>query len=813
MAEFEKGVVSPASRSEVVGEYPLVAWAAMARTAGRYPESRFYDDLAGLVTRGALDAQGLLEFARDGHGEVPDGFDARGLAWFAYVTASRVESPTRVADAVNLFDLALRAGGPRIFAKQLDFLWVQLLQIHGKLNEYESALKSSNVHGDVWWAAYTDTLHPSNSNASLDQWLELLSQPLREVGLEPVELLPDAGNMFDRVSASTDGVKCDAGPLVSVVVPVFNPGPSIRTAVRSLVSQSWGNLEILLCDDASTKNLDLLHEMSELDDRIRVVRSPVNRGAYAARNMGLGYAQGEFVTFNDADDWSHPRRVERQMRAIEGSAARASMSQSIRVTEQLRLTVVGRPPRRLNLSSMLFRREDVLTELGGFDAVRRGADSEFVNRFRTVFGASSIMELEEPLSLVQLTSGSLSRDDYRFLRTHPARLQYVANFRSWHSNLRPESGEGYIAPGARAPFPAPEHIEGTATTKLWLDVLVLANLSKFAPTVPDLSSEMKALHKHGFNVGVAEYLAPFDATDSIRLPRGGSLARLISTGAVHRILPGARVECGAVVVRDPAAVEAMPDVTLEGVRASKIVVVADYHPEGGLRYCPDAVSERLQRILGGSVRWVPATSEIGIALRESIGEATVSSPCLIGAFEGVGAPMPWHEKPRIGVVLGSVQRMGGRSRNRAFQDSLPAVHGQTILTWGPTRALPRAVAKGVVHANSNIVSASEFVRSVDVVIVPRAPGRGAHLDRTAVAAMASGRIVMLDRSYQAHFGDAALYLGEVSVDAHIDRLVCDPDCRKRLQERALEFVRTELSGRTYVESLSSVLEERFGESR
>ena len=53
-----------------------------------------------------------------------------------------------------------------------------------------------------------------------------------------------------------------------------------------------------------------------LDPRIHLVKQPVNQGTYAARNAGLDAAAGEFVAFQDSDDWSHPRRLELQVRPL-----------------------------------------------------------------------------------------------------------------------------------------------------------------------------------------------------------------------------------------------------------------------------------------------------------------------------------------------------------------------------------------------------------------------------------------------------------------------------------------------------------------
>src|SRR5690606_28015165 len=131
-------------------------------------------------------------------------------------------------------------------------------------------------------------------------------------GIEAPSLLEvEASEPFDRLACASD-VEVTDGPLVSVIVTSWRPGPGLETAVRSLLNQSWRNLEILLIDDASPASyVPLLEQVAALDPRIRLIRLERNGGTYEARNVGLGLARGELVTGQDSDDWSHPRRIEK----------------------------------------------------------------------------------------------------------------------------------------------------------------------------------------------------------------------------------------------------------------------------------------------------------------------------------------------------------------------------------------------------------------------------------------------------------------------------------------------------------------------
>lgn len=91
---------------------------------------------------------------------------------------------------------------------------------------------------------------------------------------------------------------------VSVIVPVFNPGPGMKRCIKSLREQTLHEIEILFIDDCSTDNsLDILSKAAEKDKRIRVLKNETNRGQGFARNRGIEAAQGEYLSFVDPDDY------------------------------------------------------------------------------------------------------------------------------------------------------------------------------------------------------------------------------------------------------------------------------------------------------------------------------------------------------------------------------------------------------------------------------------------------------------------------------------------------------------------------------
>lgn len=91
--------------------------------------------------------------------------------------------------------------------------------------------------------------------------------------------------------------------LVSVIVPVYNAEKWLKKCISSIMKQSYKNIEIILVDDGSKdRSLKICQKYARIDSRITVI-SKENCGVSSARNIGLDYANGSYVTFVDSDDF------------------------------------------------------------------------------------------------------------------------------------------------------------------------------------------------------------------------------------------------------------------------------------------------------------------------------------------------------------------------------------------------------------------------------------------------------------------------------------------------------------------------------
>ena len=98
---------------------------------------------------------------------------------------------------------------------------------------------------------------------------------------------------------------------ISIIVPVYNAEKFIKETIRSVLSQTKQEWELLLVDDCSTdSSCDIISSFD--DERVKLIRQEVNHGAYAARNRGLSEAEGRYIAFLDADDIWEPEKLEHE---------------------------------------------------------------------------------------------------------------------------------------------------------------------------------------------------------------------------------------------------------------------------------------------------------------------------------------------------------------------------------------------------------------------------------------------------------------------------------------------------------------------
>ena len=99
---------------------------------------------------------------------------------------------------------------------------------------------------------------------------------------------------------------------ISVIMPVYNAQKTLRASLNSILSQTFQDFELVIIDDGSTDScLDILSSYNE--KRIRLISLGSNHGLIYSLNLAISLSTGEYIARQDADDISHPTRLERQV--------------------------------------------------------------------------------------------------------------------------------------------------------------------------------------------------------------------------------------------------------------------------------------------------------------------------------------------------------------------------------------------------------------------------------------------------------------------------------------------------------------------
>jgi glycosyltransferase involved in cell wall biosynthesis len=127
-------------------------------------------------------------------------------------------------------------------------------------------------------------------------------------------------------------------PLVSVIVATYNRPETLPDCLRSILGQTYPNIEIVVINDAGIdvkENIDSLN----VKGNIKYVEHPINRGLAAARNTGIVTAKGKYIAYLDDDDIYYPEHIEILVGVLEGCDYRVAYTDANRGHQR---TVDGR---------------------------------------------------------------------------------------------------------------------------------------------------------------------------------------------------------------------------------------------------------------------------------------------------------------------------------------------------------------------------------------------------------------------------------------------------------------------------------------
>ncbi|HET6430815.1 glycosyltransferase [Dyella sp.] len=699
----------------------------------------------------------------------------------------------------------------------------------GEFKLAEELLRRVRHAGSELGHMRADLLNPFTASPYKDheKWLALFNENFVNCGLEPLTLAEASNDTdpFDRLRC-VPGTSVETGPLVSIVVSSWKPGPGLLTAVQSLLVQSYRNIEILVIDDCSPEEFSTwLDQVASMDERIRVIRQPVNGGTYMARNTGMDEARGEFMTFLDSDDWNHPRRIEMQVQAmVADNNLVYTTSRALRTTPDLVFCLPGVLAQRENASSMMFRRELVRQRVGYFDNVRKGADTEFALRIRSAFGADAFRIVEQNLSMIRLSTGSLSREEFKAGWRHPSRAAYRRSYEHWHRSHRLR-GTPLLTPARmeKRPFQAPLRFLLTqqgddALARAHFDIVFVGDLRHGQEATRALLEEAQACRADGMRVGLL-HVESFRDMERVEMqPFWSPLQAALDEGHFAEVLTTDASTVELLLVRDPSVLQFI-DARPLSLEVQQLLVVAGAPPrdgEGRCWYEPSLCHRHAQAITGVRPRWATVSDNLRKELRELLPPAAVNDEVLPPAVGGSSAPRLPRRVSGRPLVLGRITDTSGPGYPAAF-DQLMAAYpdepGFQVRLMGGRAACESALGSTVLPQNWSFHSESElsheaFLASCDFFVLFDDPSSPPMPSRAVLEAFAAGCVVLLPSRYAALYGDAAVYCEPAQVKATAQKLAADTAALERQRERAVEFVRSHADPGQYLKALRAALARR-----
>jgi glycosyltransferase involved in cell wall biosynthesis len=592
---------------------------------------------------------------------------------------------------------------------------------------------------------------------------------------------------------------------VSVIIPAYKAQDTLPFALRGLLQQSWQNLEIIIVDDCSPDNtFEIAEDFARRDARVVALRQRQNEGAYLARNKALQIASGELITVHDADDWSHPQKLEIQVRQLsKSSEALGNYSDWVRTSENLRIEGQWRPGATFigpNISSLLFPRH-LLERLGGWDNVRISADTEFLRRMQRLGGVECVERAYKgiPLSFALDDSTNLTRQEATHYKTvhHGVRREYHAAAAHWHdsagsSDLRIE---GRVA--ARS-FPAPGIIHPSPAETFLCDLLLITDFNIVGGSYTSTMNYLRAATEQGMSVAVFHWRR-YDLDVSKSLNR--EIRHMAHEGKLHIVAPGDKVRASTVVVLYPPILHHLVDLC-PLIEFEKLIVVVNQmatrlYSGGDVQYDPLIVRENVREAFGVEGAWVPISGLVS-RLMESDGRyprpSNVIWTPLIDTEKWCRSVLRWRgregKRPKVG--------RHGRDHYTKWPSTPSALSAaycvdkscDVVVLGGAERAL--AVLRAA-PGNWNVQAFGSkdpyvFLTGLDFFIHYPHEDYIEEFGRAPMEAMAVGIPVILPPVFRETFGEAALYAEPGDVWPTIEVLWADEAAYLAQAEAGRNFV-------------------------
>ena len=763
----------------------------------------------------------LTEIAKTSDHSILRALSARELA----VWNMRIKSEDGYRTALTWIDSARDDAPDQSFQAKL--LLIELL-CHYHLGNHYTGLSVYDKAVQQGFTSPDLTLARANFEQTLEARVYWVNKALSHYEIEPIMLLPDyCPDNYDRLTCEVELPKITEGPLVTILIAAYNAAKTLSTALRSLQSQTWSNLEIIVLDDCSPTfdTVRVAEEYAAKDKRIKIIRMDQNGGAYVARNKGLEMATGEFITLHDADDWSHPRKIEVQVKfMLENTDVLGCTSQQSRATNDL---IFSRPNAdskliTLNTSSLFLRRAFFIEHFGGWDTVRFEADTELRLRIEKKLGKRSLRKIPTgPLSFQRISDSSIVADSFFGSDgfSYGARLLYreaAANFR--------RSSNSYICETKKEvrEFSTPHAMRADKNNNKQIHAYDVILASEFRMVGGSTRSNIEELICQR-RANLKQAVMPMFRYDlGLKYNIFSILAEGLGGDPIDVLAYGEEAACDILILRYPPILyeltRYMPKIHAKTI---KVIVnqppMSDYGPNGVIRYELKKCAENIRHYFGKDATWYP----IGPLVREALHKHHSNELHYINL-----SGQNWHNIIDISAWDRGKRSRGPNDKLRIGRHSRDHIHKWPDSASDITAAYPEIddvdiyILGGankafeiIGHTPKNwkvyefgSVEPRIFLHEIDIWVYFANPGWVESFGRTIIEAMAVGVPVILPDTYRPLFNDSVIYATPQTAVDLARKLHSDPVAYDYHVKKGKAYVRQNFSYELHLTRLMDDLE-------